>query len=222
MVAKCLARSSRGCRLGTEEDLLWFHGAAFVDRIEARARTDARFRRPLGQVMGWASPISTNVTDRLRPYLRTDELADPMPDRPAPSPRGNRAAAVALLIPAIALLAIVIVASAVNSNPSAGWFDAGPLIRAVLVGALLLLAAAAASWSNSKVLHVLAVLGALPIGLVFGALLISSVIDLWAAPGTRPDASVNIMTALVIALPTWIAMILLTASLVRRGLGRRG
>jgi hypothetical protein len=48
-----------------------------------------------------------------------------MPDRPVPSQRWNRAAAVALLIPAIALLAIVIVASAVNSNPSAGWFDAG-------------------------------------------------------------------------------------------------
>jgi hypothetical protein len=89
-------------------------------------------------------------------------------------------------------------------------------------GALLLLAASAASWSNSKVLHVLAVLGALPIGFVFGALLISSVSGLRAAPGTQPDAPVNIITALVIGLPTWIATILLIASLVRRRLHRRG
>jgi hypothetical protein len=56
------------------ENLLWFHGAEFVDRIEAIARTDARFREALGQVMGWDDPISKPVADRLRPYVSGEQF----------------------------------------------------------------------------------------------------------------------------------------------------
>jgi hypothetical protein len=53
------------------EDLLWFHGPEFVDRIEATARTDARFRKALDQVSGWGSQITPQVTERLRPYINS-------------------------------------------------------------------------------------------------------------------------------------------------------
>lgn len=51
------------------EDLLWFHGPAFVDRIEAAAQEDPRFREALRQVLGWDSPIAPDVAEGLRPYL---------------------------------------------------------------------------------------------------------------------------------------------------------
>jgi hypothetical protein len=51
------------------EDLLWFHGPAFVDRIEAIAQKDPRFREALRQVLGWDSPIAPHVAERLRPFL---------------------------------------------------------------------------------------------------------------------------------------------------------
>lgn len=54
---------------GPLENLLWFHGPAFVDRIEGAARADTRFRTALGYVDGWGTSITTDVTERLRPYL---------------------------------------------------------------------------------------------------------------------------------------------------------
>jgi hypothetical protein len=51
------------------ENLLWFHGPEFVDRIEAAARADSRFRKALGYVNGWDRSITTDVTERLRPDL---------------------------------------------------------------------------------------------------------------------------------------------------------
>ncbi len=51
------------------EDLLWFHGPAFVDRIEAIAQEDPRFREALRQVLGWDSSITPQVADQLRPFL---------------------------------------------------------------------------------------------------------------------------------------------------------
>jgi hypothetical protein len=51
------------------ENLLTFHGLELVDRVEAAARADARFRTALGYVDGWSTSITPDVTDRLRPFL---------------------------------------------------------------------------------------------------------------------------------------------------------
>jgi hypothetical protein len=51
------------------ENLLWFHGPEFVDRIEAATVADTRFRRALSYVDGWGTSITSSVTERLRPYL---------------------------------------------------------------------------------------------------------------------------------------------------------
>jgi hypothetical protein len=54
------------------ENLLWFHGPEFVDRIEAAALADTRFRRALNYVDGWDTSITASVTERLRPYLASN------------------------------------------------------------------------------------------------------------------------------------------------------
>ena len=59
---------------GPLEDLLKFQPYAFIDRVENRARTDAKFRRCLSGVWGWSS-IPDDVQGRMR---RTWEGEDPL------------------------------------------------------------------------------------------------------------------------------------------------
>ena len=59
---------------GPLEDLLGLHSKLFVDRIEDRARRDAKFRRCLSGVWGWSS-IPEDVQARLR---ATWEGEDPL------------------------------------------------------------------------------------------------------------------------------------------------
>jgi len=59
---------------GPLEDLLGLHSHAFIDRVEERARTDARFRRCLSGVWGWTT-IPDEIQLRMR---RTWEGEDPL------------------------------------------------------------------------------------------------------------------------------------------------
>jgi hypothetical protein len=52
------------------ENLLWFHGPTFVDRIEAQARADPRFAHAVRLVSGWKEPIDNTVSERLAPFWR--------------------------------------------------------------------------------------------------------------------------------------------------------
>jgi hypothetical protein len=59
---------------GPLEDLLNLQPYAFIERIEERARSDAKFRRCVSGVWGWSS-IPNDVQTRLR---RTWEGEDPL------------------------------------------------------------------------------------------------------------------------------------------------
>lgn len=59
---------------GPLESLLGLHSFAFIDRVEAQARKDPKFRRCLSGVWGWSS-IPEDVQVRMR---RTWEGEDPL------------------------------------------------------------------------------------------------------------------------------------------------
>jgi uncharacterized protein DUF6869 len=73
---------------GPLENLLWFHGPSFVDRVESRARDDARFAQALRQVWGWEGNIDEAVSERLAPFWRQNGRVEALPatnSRPARS-----------------------------------------------------------------------------------------------------------------------------------------
>lgn len=53
----------RLCNVGAGplEDLVHYHGAAFIDRIERAARNDTNFRVALSCVWAWESPVRPRI-----------------------------------------------------------------------------------------------------------------------------------------------------------------
>ncbi len=48
---------------GLLEDLLWYHGAAFINRVEAEAKVNARFNHLLGGV--WRREMPLDIWQRI-------------------------------------------------------------------------------------------------------------------------------------------------------------
>lgn len=74
---------------GPLEDLIRDHGPRFLDRLEAQARTSARFRGALSGVWGWED-MTPELPERLFPILGWPATSV---ERARPEPGGRRARA---------------------------------------------------------------------------------------------------------------------------------